>query len=125
YYLVLTNSCGHDTSSMVTLNLTAPTGVGGPGSAITAFQGVWPNPTRGLASLAFSLAHPSSVRFEVYDVSGRRVRRIDLGSMAPGPHQAAWDTRGDNGQRLREGLYFVALDLDGRDIGDRRLVITR
>lgn len=47
------------------------------------------------------------------------------GALSAGPHQMSWDGRGDDGQSVRTGLYFVGLEADGRSLGARRLVVQR
>ena len=44
---------------------------------------------------------------EVYDVSGRRLRRFGLGAGADGV--LSWDGRDESGHRLPAGLYFARL----------------
>jgi hypothetical protein len=42
-----------------------------------------------------------------YDVSGRRIRSLFAGRLAPGRYSFAWDLRDGRGQRLAAGVYFV------------------
>jgi hypothetical protein len=65
-----------------------------------------PNPVLGnVGTLRFELPISSSVRFELFDVRGRRVFERDLGELGPGPHTA--ELPGLNA--LTPGLYFVRL----------------
>jgi flagellar hook assembly protein FlgD len=45
----------------------------------------------------------------VFDVGGRRVRRIFEGEMSAGPHRLAWDGRDGSGQIMPAGKYFIRL----------------
>ena len=63
-------------------------------------------PSRGVTRLAFTLAQASAVRLDVLDLSGRRVRRVFEGSLAPGPHSVVWDGLDDAGRPLPPGVYL-------------------
>ncbi len=124
YTMVVSNSCGSTTTPPATLTTTA--GVGDAGIvALTLFEALGPNPTRGAAQAAFSLAREARVRLAVCDVAGRRVRTVDAGRLAAGRHQLSWDARAEDGQRVRAGVYFVGLEVDGRAIGTRSVALVR
>jgi flagellar hook assembly protein FlgD len=60
------------------------------------------------------LKDESEVTIQIYDVSGRLVRTINLGHKSPGIYvtreQAAyWDGRNNVGERMASGLYFYTL----------------
>jgi hypothetical protein len=64
------------------------------------------NPFRG--ALEFTIHAPAGTAAEVdlYDVSGRHVRRIWAGSV-PGDLELAWDGRDAEGQSAASGMYFL------------------
>ena len=70
----------------------------------------WPNPFREDCELSFDLPHAGFVSLDVYDVAGRRLRTLERGSWRPaGTYRSVWDGRGDDGNRLRSGVYFMRL----------------
>ncbi|HYE59480.1 MAG TPA: T9SS type A sorting domain-containing protein, partial [Rhodothermales bacterium] len=71
-------------------------------------DGVFPNPSRGPATVRFRLPESSSVRVEVFDVLGRRVSVLVEGSRAAGVHEAVWD-----GSSVGPGVYVVRLTAGG------------
>jgi subtilisin family serine protease len=73
-----------------------------------------PNPTRGGTVVRYALPAMSWVTMTVYDVSGRRVRRIVDGIRTGGPQEASWDGRDDRGRAAAPGLYFVRTRVDDR-----------
>ena len=84
----------------------------GPASAdgVVNLAPPMPNPSRGVATIRFTLpaAMPAAVR--VYDASGRLVRELlDTPRGEPGPHAATWDGRDDAGRSAAPGVYFVRL----------------
>jgi hypothetical protein len=68
-----------------------------------------PGPTRGAASIQFSLSEQDQVSLRIYDVGGRGVRELLRGVTGPGEHRVVWDGRDDTGCGVRSGLYFVRL----------------
>ncbi len=126
YACVVTNSCGSDTSFVATLTIAGPVDVPTtPGSMATVFEAMGPNPTHDAARLTFSLAREATVKVRVHDVAGRLVRLIDAGRQQPGRHDAIWDARANDGQRVRAGVYLVGLEIDGRPLGSKRLALIR
>ena len=89
---------------------------------VTALRAAGPNPFRESATLSFSLARSGPLRWDVYDLAGRRVvsgtRTLDAGE-----HALTWDGRDDAGRRVEPGLYLLRWQADGRS-GTARLVRT-
>ncbi len=78
------------------------------GAGRLALAGVRPNPTRGSATLRFSLPAAGAVRAEVLDLGGRRLwARAER--LAAGAHAWTWDGTTSSGDRAGAGLYFVRL----------------
>ena len=78
-----------------------------------------PSPFHGTTRLAFTLPKPGPARLEVVDLQGRRVATLMQGSLDAGFHQVVWFGRGDNGQNVRGGVYFVRLQAQGRTLVER------
>jgi len=81
----------------------------------------YPNPAK-LSGLGVRLRIAGNVdRFtgEVLDVTGRVLRRFESGS-----GEVFWDGRDDSGQIVRPGLYFVRVNVAGRD-GVTRFILLR
>jgi hypothetical protein len=79
-----------------------------------ALAGARPNPAAGPAVIEFTApgvlggaAMPA--RLALYSVSGRLVRTLWDGPVAPGPQRLALDGRDDGGQRLAAGVYLTEL----------------
>jgi hypothetical protein len=92
-----------------------------PASRICAIE---PNPWTegGRIRLRLSAAAArGGVRLEVFDVSGRRVRRLAPLTDRIGLQTVAWDGRDQTGRRLPAGLY--GLDLSTADGRDRSRVV--
>lgn len=72
-----------------------------------AMAAPWPSPFRYLLQVPLTLPEARRVLVEVFDVGGRRVRRLHDGELPPGEHLFAWDVRTDTGRRVGDGVYFV------------------
>ena len=102
------------------------TGVAGPRvPAVTQLYTPFPNPLRGSTTVRFDLARPTSIRLEVFDLSGRRVHTLAEGGYAAGGYRLAWDGRDDEGSPVGSGLYYVRLSGDGIGRMTSRLAVLR
>ena len=90
-----------------------------PEAAAFALAPVRPNPVRGEARVAFSLAEAGEATVTVLDVRGREVARVVDRRMEAGPHVATWATAG-----VAPGLYLVRLSA-GAEVQTRRAVVVR
>jgi flagellar hook assembly protein FlgD len=83
-----------------------------------------PNPFAGSTALELDIprgAGPTTVA--VYDAVGRIVRTLASG-LSAGRSTITWDGTDDAGRPLASGVYFVALNQEGRDTS-RKVVLVR
>jgi flagellar hook capping protein FlgD len=67
-----------------------------------------PNPFTGTLRFAYSIPGASApVDIGVFDVAGRRIRILAHGTQTKGEYEASWDGLGDDGARVRYGVYFL------------------
>jgi hypothetical protein len=94
-------------------------GVAGVATSADA-NGVLDLTVRGVASgsvaIDVSLGRDGEVALTVFDVQGRRVRRLVDGRLQAGDRVVHWDGRDDAGHRMAPGRYFVHLSMDGHAI---------
>lgn len=67
----------------------------------------WPNPTSASAGVRFFSPAAGAVRFEVFDVAGRCVRRFVEDAGSAGWSRTSWDGRNDAGRRVAAGTYLL------------------
>ncbi|HYQ89101.1 MAG TPA: Ig-like domain-containing protein, partial [Candidatus Binatia bacterium] len=80
--------------------------VTGNGSALEA--SVSPNPLNPQTTLHFTTSKPGTVRIEMFDLQGRLVRTIQSTTyMMTGDHELTIDGRGQSGEKLASGVYFI------------------
>ena len=79
-----------------------PVAAEAPPSALALTLEVYPNLTRGSATLALALGQAQPVAVALFDVLGRRVAVLHDGPLAAGPHTLRLETAA-----LPSGVYFV------------------
>ena len=89
----------------------------------------FPNPFNPETWIPYQLSEGTEVSIQIYDVSGRLVRRLDLGWQPVGsymtPSSAAyWDGRNAVGERVASGIYFYTLHTSDF-AATRRMVILK
>ncbi len=68
-----------------------------------------PNPFNPSTTMHFELPQNADVAIEVFDLSGRRVRRLFEGSLTSGRHRLLWDSKDEFGRALDSGVYFCRM----------------
>ena len=73
--------------------------------SVTTLRAPMPNPFRGQATLAFSMARPGRVQMMVYGVDGRRVRTLVDDAREAGEYSLQWDGRDASGRPVGAGVF--------------------
>jgi hypothetical protein len=95
----------------------------------TALLPNYPNPFNPDTWIPFNLSQTADVVVRVYDMQGRAVRRIALGSLNAGSYRsrdaaAYWDGRNDLGESVASGAYLYELRA-GDFVARRRMVVRK
>lgn len=85
-------------------------GAGSPAAALRA----GPNPFRTGVTLRLALSGADAVDIDVFDLEGRRVRRLHPSSITPGEHLVTWDGRDEAGREVAAGVYVARAEAGGR-----------
>jgi len=80
---------------------------------------VAPNPARSGIEVAFTPAGGGRWRLEILDLGGRRVRLLARGAGEGTPAARRWDGRGDAGEVVPAGIYWVRLTAGDRTRASR------
>lgn len=78
---------------------------------VSYLKGGIPNPSRGPVGLHWGLSAAANVDLSVFDVQGRRVRRLAGGVQPAGRKLALWDGCDERGTRVASGLYLVRMQV--------------
>jgi hypothetical protein len=87
----------------------------------------YPNPFNPATTIYFSIdgtigtKHP--VNLTIYELRGRRVRKLIDSELEPGSHSVIWDGREDNGQHVSSGIYLYTLRSGGSTITKKMVVL--
>ena len=68
-----------------------------------------PNPFNPSTAIQFTVGRRESVRLEVYDARGSRVRTLWSGVAAASAHVQVWDGRDGDGNGVASGIYIARL----------------
>ena len=96
-----------------------------PESPPPAGAGPWRLRAAGGALPRLALAGPGAaqVRLELFDLQGRRVRRLLDAGLAAGERELVWDGQDERGRRCAAGLYFAQLTAGGARCEARVLLL--
>ncbi|MDH3252034.1 MAG: S8 family serine peptidase, partial [Ignavibacteria bacterium] len=74
----------------------------------------YPNPFNPATTIRYNLPEQSQVLLVIYDMTGRRVRRLFDQEMEPGIHAVEWNGLNDRGLEVATGMYVLSLEVTGR-----------
>jgi hypothetical protein len=69
----------------------------------------FPNPFNPSTTISFDLPEDVSVRIDIFDVSGRRIRTLLNEPKVAGSFQVVWNGNDDNGNLVASGLYVYRI----------------
>ena len=72
-----------------------------------------PNPFNPETQISYSLPEAAKVRLTVYNVLGRKVKKIVDDYQTAGPKTVHWDGKDESGSNVASGIYFYRLDAAG------------
>jgi hypothetical protein len=105
---------------------TLPSGVEGrPDQAAQTFYlaPVAPNPVTARAEFRYGLAQATTVRLEIYNVTGQRVRTLINTSQPAGQYSVKWNACDENGRKVSSGAYVYRLQAGDRSCAKRFTMI--
>ena len=71
-----------------------------------------PNPFSSTMRFAYSIpSGAAAVDIGLFDLAGRRVRSLARGSQVAGQYEVRWDGLGDDGKRVKHGVYFLRAEV--------------
>ena len=110
--LAVANETSGDVS--ILFNGTVATGVRTSARTFSLGQN-YPNPFNPSTTIAYELPVRSRVSARIFNVRGQHVRTLLEGERPQGAHVLQWNGRGDAGQPLSSGVYFLRFVITGGD----------
>lgn len=83
------------------------------------------SPSRSGGRIQIALGVPATVALQIFDVAGRCVRHLGVGTLPPGIHRRDWDGFDDRGQRVASGMYLITLTTSDLTLRQKFLVLRR
>jgi hypothetical protein len=93
-------------------------------AASTALYQNHPNPFNPSTVIRYYVREACDVSLDVYDASGRLVRRLEHGRVGAGSHTIEWNGLDARGRRSSAGVYFYRLKA-GKDVRSRTMILVR
>jgi hypothetical protein len=70
----------------------------------------YPNPFNPIVNISFDLPTSETVRLEIFDILGRRVRNLINKRMEAGHHKTVWNSMTETGRQASSGIYILRLE---------------
>ncbi len=111
----------------ITLTLEPANGKGKPKK--TQVLANYPNPFNPETWIPYQLEFDAQVAISIYDINGRSIRTLDLGTKPAGFHTskseaAYWDGKNEAGEQVSSGVYFYTIQA-GDFTAPRKMVVAR
>ena len=71
-----------------------------------------PNPFNAITNIEFNLVNDGLVTIDIYDIMGRKVKRLISEEFTSGSHRIIWDCRNQSGDEVCSGFYIYTLYTD-------------
>ena len=84
----------------------------------------YPNPFNPYTEIKFQIPYKSAVCINIFNIMGKRVKRLINHMFAPGSYIAVWDGRDETGRRLSSGIYYCQLKT-GKNILVRKMIMMK
>jgi len=82
-----------------------------------------PNPMRNYTKIVYTVPSRSKITLNVYDVSGKVIKRLVNDWKDRGLWSINWDGRDDSGKRIASGVYFLRLEGTKFNLSQRLLLL--
>ncbi len=90
----------------------------------------YPNPFNALTVIRYGIPYGqvAKVKLTIYDILGRKVRRLFEGEKRGGFHRVKWDGRNSRGEQVASGIYFYRLEAKSqglKTVKTRKMVLLK
>ena len=82
-----------------------------------------PNPFNAAVNIEFDARNSGDAELSIYDASGRKVTTLFKGKVQPGEYNRVWDATDDSGNKLPSGIYLTKLEIEGKSITKKIVLI--
>jgi len=93
-------------------------------SSIYSLHQAYPNPTKGTATIKYSLKVSGQTSLKIYNILGAEVKTLINECQDANDYEVIWDGRDNNGRDVSKGIYFYKL-ISGQFNATRKLILLR
>jgi flagellar hook assembly protein FlgD len=86
--------------------------------------GVYPNPTKGLTNINFTLSNSGLVSVEIFNTSGQLVYSNKNQQFTAGNNLIQWDGNSNTGNSIESGYYFIQVTT-GNHVSVQKLIMMK
>ena len=86
----------------------------------TALLNNYPNPFNPETQISYSLAKAGNVKLAVYNTAGKKVAALVNGSKSAGNHNVKF-----SGAQLTSGIYYSVMQVDGKTVGKKKMMLIK
>ena len=87
----------------------------------------YPNPFKvkqdSITEIKFNLKQNGFVQINIYNTKGQKVNTLLDEKMEKDSHTIYWDGKNENRQNVKSGVYFYKLNIDGKIVAKKMLVM--
>ena len=76
-------------------------------------------------TLSYFIPEQGHVVIDISNVNGQRVKTYTSGIQAPGKHSIKWDGKDEKGSKLESGIFFYTMNVDGRVIDTKKMLLLK
>ena len=84
----------------------------------------YPNPFNPITKIKFKIENSQHVNLEIFDITGKLIRKLIDNNMNAGSHELFWDGRDAKGNHVHSGIYFYSLR-SGKDHLSKKMTLLR
>ena len=90
-----------------------------------ALEENYPNPFNPTTNIKFAMPKAGNVKLTIYNMLGQKVRTLVSKEMKAGRYNVQWDSRNEFGAKVSSGLYFYRMQVGGKHIGSRKMILMK
>jgi hypothetical protein len=82
-----------------------------------------PNPFSGKTTIEYTLSETGRVIIDVYDLSGKVIKRLVNDDILPGSYSITWDATNENGTLVNDGFYFFKVSQGNQSVTEKMVLL--
>ena len=83
----------------------------------------YPNPFNPETTISYGLPNDSKVELVIYNIKGRKVKKLVSGNQEAGYHKVTWNGKDESGRSVASGVYFYQLRTDKKSINKKMIMM--